>query len=168
MRCVYLRCSNLLDESTEQAHVMTKAIGGRLRTNERVCSKCNHRTQPIETELVDGFRPFAAALGTFGGSNRATPGHRVRVPEGLVELNAGTINTLRNDAPSVIVGDERMTAFHGSDLDSLVTQTVDRMFRDRISPENFRLEIERDESGLTSNLQGSQSPSAARRSCVRS
>lgn len=145
--CIY--CGAELTDETELAHVMQEALGGRLRTNKTVCTSCNHGTQPFEDRLHRTFHPIAAVMGAVKGNNSLTSPARIPFGEGgVAEVRAGVVNTVRSDPASQLVGDEVVTTYLGSDTKRMVSEYVNRMFREGITPDDVssgrvRVEIDR-------------------------
>lgn len=139
LKCIY--CRRVLDEKTAWAHVVPNALGGRLSTNKTVCTVCNRATKVAEDHVVDAFRPLAALLGANRGDRKPTTPFRFkrRGPEDReeVEVLRGILTTRRNSLLPERLGDVQSISMRGSSVDVMVSEYVDRMFRDGVRLADF-------------------------------
>ena len=81
----------MLDGDTKSAHVIPKALGGRLTSRRTECSECNEYFGHLEQELAASLRPLSAGFGAFTGDRREIV-HRREIPgEGPVDARAGLL-----------------------------------------------------------------------------
>ncbi len=68
LRCIY--CREPLGPDTDLAHVIPKALGGRLAARTICCTACNRAISVIENDLCSALRTASAALGARNADNQ--------------------------------------------------------------------------------------------------